>query len=323
MDSPNTYLIKRSGFFRELKRNNSKKKWYFEIKISPKNAPPPSVNIKPEDIVYIAETSGGIYAKGRVIESGSVKEFDSLSELLNFSKRYNDDKYWMQKIRQFSERNLENRNVKLRFHEYCVNQKLLKRTIPYNGPLEKYDASVNRGIATIFFKLTKNEGEYLENNPNYKLKKIDNLKSDIPGDLRLKVWSFFSQNSSIGHIVDIDHFVPKSVGGPGNIIENLVPYGFSLNRSKSDFIPRSFFEVVASKDYIKLFNHLKKDLDKILETKDKFIRPRKVQKSKEIAQQINSEISNWSDIDKIKQFYYKVNKEYNPDYVKLIKQLKL
>jgi hypothetical protein len=42
--------------------------------------------------------------------------------------------------------------------------------------------------------------------------------------------------------IDIDHHVPKSVGGPGNIIENLIPMGPSYNRAKSDSIPSYLFK---------------------------------------------------------------------------------
>ena len=116
-----------------------------------------------------------------------------------------------------------------------------------------------------------------------------------------------------------------------------------MNKTKQETFKRSDIETSLKKQFPNLSRlEIRKAIDAILDSiieavaldekvevrgfgtfSKKFIRPRKVHKSKEIAQQINSEISNWSDIDKIKQFYYKVNKEYNPDYVKLIKQLKL
>ena len=72
-NKPSTYLIKRSNVFRELKKGNSRNKGYFELIITDQDRSPPSNNIKKGDIVYIAETSGGIYAQGKVINSNKVK----------------------------------------------------------------------------------------------------------------------------------------------------------------------------------------------------------------------------------------------------------
>ena len=56
-----SYLIKRSNSFRDLKKNNSKKKGYFEITIRKDKMDPPSSILKNKDIIYVAETSGGIF----------------------------------------------------------------------------------------------------------------------------------------------------------------------------------------------------------------------------------------------------------------------
>jgi hypothetical protein len=314
-------LIKRSNSFRDLKKYNSKRKGYFEITIRNTKFFPPSIKLENNDIIYVAETSGGIYAKGIVTETCSVLEFDTVEEVLSFSKSFNDDSYWIDKIRNFSNKLLEDSNYKLRFHEYFIDQKLLKRTIPYNGPLKEYDASKKRGLAGIFFELRKEDIEYLKN-PDFNLKQVKKLKPEIPGDLRLKIHSFFNQNYSIGHLIDVDHFVPKNVGGPGNIIENLVPIGFSLNRYKSDSIPRSFFEIAINENYKLYFQDFEKEIFKILKNDQMFIRKSDSPESTDLARKINDEISKWKDIEEVKKFYYEVNKKFNPDYVELISQVK-
>ena len=253
-----SYLIKRSNSFRDLKKNNSKKKGYFEITISKNKRNPPSHKLKMQDIIYVAETSGGIYAKGEVIETFPVDVFSTIEEVLDYSKQFNDDSYWLDKIRLFKDKLSSDSNYNLRCHQYFINQKLIKRTIPYNGPLKKFDASIKRGLASIFFELKEKDVKYLNENPDYSLKQVKKLDPKIPGDLRLKIYSFFNQNYSIGHLIDVDHFVPKSAGGPGNIIENLVPIGLSLNRYKSDSIPRSFFEVALNEDFKRNFKAIKK-----------------------------------------------------------------
>ena len=315
-----SYLIKRSNSFRDLKKNNSKNKGYFEINISKDKRNPPSSKVKIGDVIYVAETSGGIYAKGEVINSLPVKEFGTIEELLIYSKKFNDDSYWLDKIRVFQEKLSKNKDVKLRCHEYFINQKLLPRTIPYNGPLQRYDASLKRGLASIFFKLNSIDVGYLKN-PDYDLKKVEKLDPKIPGDLRLKIYSFFNQNNSFGHLIDIDHFVPKSVGGPGNIIENLVPVGFSLNRYKSDSIPRSFFEVALEEEFKERFINHEKNILKILKDESLFISRKKSPESHEIAKQINASIYKWHDMERIKKFYYEVNKKFNPEYVKTLKTI--
>lgn len=321
LEKPKAYLIKRSNSFRDLKKNNSKRKGYFEITIRKTNHNPPSKKIKKDDIIYVAETSGGIYAKGNVIETCEVEEFTTVEEVLSFSKNFNDDSYWINKIREFSSKLSKNSNYKLKCHQYFINQKLLKRTIPYNGLLAKYDASVNTGLSRIFFELSKEDIDYIEK-PDYNLKQVKILKPEIPGDLRLKIYSYFNQNFSVGHLIDVDHFVPKSVGGPGNIIENLVPIGFSLNRYKSDSIPRSFFEVAINQRFKSHFILFEKEILNILKNDQKFIRKKEFPKSIDLAKKMNEKISKWENMEEIKKFYFEVNKKFNPEYAALIYEVK-
>lgn len=318
---PNFYLIKRSNSFRDLRKNNVKRKGFFEITIRNNVFLPPSAKIKPSDTVYVAETSGGIFAKGKVIESSKVLEFATVEEVLEFSNKFNDDQYWIHKIREFSKKLSTDSSYRLRFHEYFINQKVLKRTIPYKGPLEKYDASINWGMARIFFKLNDDDIEYLKN-PDCNLRDITEIRSEIPGDLRLKVHSFFNKHTNVGHIIDIDHFVPKSVGGPGNIIENLVPVGFSLNRYKNDSIPKSLFEVASTMTYQEHFKEILKEIRKIAQIDQDYISTSKHPKAKDVAMKITGIVNQWIDLDEIKSFYFSVNERFNPSYSEMIREIK-
>lgn len=317
-----SFLIKRSNSFRDLKKNNSKQKGYFEITISKDKRNPPSHKLKMHDIIYVAETSGGIYAKGKVVETFSVDVFSTIEEVLDYSKQFKDDSYWLDKIRLFKDKLSSDSNYKLRCHQYFTNQKLLKRTIPYNGPLKEYDASIKRGLASIFFELKEKDVKYLNENPDCSLKQVKKLDPKIPGDLRPKIYSFFNQNYSIGHLIDVDHFVPKSAGGPGNIIENLVPIGLSLNRYKSDSIPRSFFEVALNDDFKTIFKVFEKEILKLLKNNEKFIRKKDYPNSIDLAREMNAVVSEWKKMDEIKNFYFEVNKKFNPEYVELIHKVK-
>ena len=322
LEKPKSYLIKRSNSFRDLKKNNSKKKGYFEITIRKDKMDPPSSGLKNKDIIYVAETSGGIYAKGEVIKSSEVKEFKTIEGVLDYSKQFKDDSYWLWKIRFFKDKLSSDSNYVLKCHQYFVNQRLLKRTIAYNGTLRKYDASVKSGLARIFFELKDEDVKYLNENPDYSLKQVKKLDPKIPGDLRLKIHSFFNQNYSIGHLIDIDHFVPKSAGGPGNIIENLVPIGLSLNRYKSDSIPRSFFEVALNDDFKRNFKVFEKEILKLLKNDEKFIRKKDHPNLIHLAREMNAQVSEWKKMDEIKRFYFEVNKKFNPEYVELINKVK-
>ena len=91
---------------------------------------PPSSGLKNKDIIYVAETSGGIYAKGEVVKSSKVKEFKTIEGVLDYSKQFKDDSYWLEKISFFKDKLSSDSNYVLKCHQYFINQRLLKRTIP-------------------------------------------------------------------------------------------------------------------------------------------------------------------------------------------------
>lgn len=312
-----SYLIKRSNVFREIKKTNSPKKDYNDITISSKNLSPHSLKLRKGDMVYVAETHGGIYAKGVVIDNPEKpKVFERIEDVLEFCRNRNDESYWLDKIQQFNDKLKINSKTKLRFHEYLIKQELLERSIPYNGPLKKY---IQPGFAHTFIELTDEDLLFLKE-PDYRLKKINELSEKIPSDLRLKIYLFMNKNYSIGHLIDVDHFVPKNVGGPGNIIENLVPIGLSLNRYKSDSIPRFLFEVAISKNYIKIFSQHEKQINEILKKDEVFVTEKKSPKCKDLAREITSEIKNW-ELSKARKFYLEVLKSFHKDYAKSIKEM--
>ena len=149
--------------------------------------------------------------------------------------------------------------------------------------------------------MSKEDVKYLKE-PDYRLKAITDVTPNIPGDLRLKLYSLFNKNYSISHLIDIDHFVPKSVGGPGNIVENLVPIGFNLNRYKNDAIPRSLFEIATSDEYHSNFIDIQKEILKLSRLEDEFIKTNTYPKAKEIAQKITGNVNAWPDLNQIKRF---------------------
>ena len=85
----------------------------------------------------------------------------------------------------------------------------------------------------------QNSWRYLDE-PIQKFETNLELHENIPSALRLKIFDLCSLDADTAYY-DIDHFVPKSVGGPGNIIENLQPIGSSINRTKGDKVPSALF----------------------------------------------------------------------------------
>ena len=234
----NTYLIKRNPSFSNngiILKKTDKKKGYSEVLISADKKEPYPKELKLGDIILVAENESGIYAKGKVIETPTLQVFKNINELIEHAKKSKDEKFWMSKLIKFYDAKKVNSNSKLYFKEYYIEQTLLVRTIPLNGILSRLS---KKGLAASIIKLNEDEIKFISNPIFSETSKIE---SKIPSSLRMDLYSFFNKNYSISHWIDIDHFVPQSAGGPGNIIENLVPIGFSLNRYKSDSIPKGFF----------------------------------------------------------------------------------
>ena len=108
---------------------------------------------------------------------------------------------------------------------------------------------------------------------------------------------------SKSHIIDIDHFVPKSLGGPGNIEENLVPVGLSLNRYKSNQVPSGLFNYayLVSEDF-------RLRCSKIEIEQNKYY---KDAKSKGMAKIITAKINMKEELNEIRNIYREIKKFHN------------
>ena len=117
-------------------------------------------------------------------------------------------------------------------------------------------------------------------------------------------------NYKLSTWIDIDHFVPQSIGGPGNIPENLVPVGFNLNRYKSDLIPIGLF--YTAKNYPLLQMYCEKYF---FETKESFIKsPEITDKATKIIEKVKT-----MDMNSIRTFFKKVLEYHHPSYIEIIK----
>lgn len=302
------YLIKRNpDFTREgvIVKRNKLKQVYSETIVTNQKKMPLSKKLNRGDMIYVAETGYGIYAKGNIVELNDVLTFRTINEILEYyekSKR-KDAAYWIEKMKKLHEKKRESSNYVCRYHEYFVEQKLLRKTIPLEINIKRLSKP---GISGSFLKLTNDEVKQI-NNPIFD--NVTNLKSDIPGYLRMEIYNLFNEKLHIEHWIDIDHFVPKSIDGPGNIKENLVPIGLSLNRYKSNSIPSGLFKIALNYEDLKNLVPNDISINGLSYFRDK--------KHQDIANKITKVVNNW-EIEKARKFYSDVLKVHHREYWEII-----
>jgi hypothetical protein len=300
---PTTYLIKRSPDYTKngiIVKRTQKSKGYSESRI---NIDPFSNKLNEGDEILVAETDHGIYAKGIVRKINKVVEFRSVDHILSYYKdnKLKDSSYWMSLIQKLTESKKKNPDSVLKYQEYFIDQKMLEKVLPFSGSL-----ACLKKIQISIYKLKAKE---LENIINPPFQGINSLTSKIPNSLRLDLYSLFNHECKISTWVDIDHFVPQSLGGPGNIPENLIPVGLSLNRYKGNSIPIGLF-VIANE-----YKNLKKYCNNDNLKKDRiFLRDNE---AKDKAEKIISEVKRFS-IEEARSFFKKVLNYHHPEYVKII-----
>tara|TARA_B110000902_G_scaffold23067_1_gene25644 strand:+ start:129 stop:962 length:834 start_codon:yes stop_codon:yes gene_type:complete len=218
--------------------SNLKDDWYCMVA---KGRLPAGSKIQKDDEVLLAENGYGIFGRG-FVNLIIIKKFNNLTDFIFHAlhkSKIKDDAYWLSKIKEYGK--LNNNNIKLNLIEFTLVNTEQFDTI---FPLEKRF-------------LNESSWYYLED--NFKLRKPNKntiLTADIPSFLREKIYHMYKIKAS-EHVLDIDHFVPQSLGGPGNIIENLVPISASINRRKSNRVPSKLFQVGKDNFNIDLPNNFK------------------------------------------------------------------
>jgi hypothetical protein len=297
-----SYLLKRSPDFAPngviVKRSVSNK-GYSENSINKK---PPSAKLTPRDKIYVSETSYGIYAMGYVVDVHPIVEFTSPEQLLSYHAEHGlkDEVYWFNMARKLNEANREKPSV-LYYQSFVVDLKLFDRVRPLVGEL--------RALAKKRNTLTQLDKEMVRAIRDSEEAVSTELDGKIPGYLRLNLYALFNKKAGLGTWIDVDHFVPKSVGGPGNIAENLVPVGFSLNRYKGNAIPKGLFTMANEID--PLSKYVK---NVFLTSKADFLN---TVEAKESARKICDVVNSWP-IKESRKFYLNVMKQHHPDYSDLL-----
>lgn len=309
---PNHFLIKRSPAFSNtglIEKKNQKNKSYSETLFTDSQKQPLPKDLKVGDTIYVAETGWGIYATGKVTSVIEPEVCTSIEEILKLasSRKPKDEKYWLDKITRFHQENILDSKPKLafKFQEYFIDQKLLDRPLPLIDGLARLS---QKGLASAIIKLTDEEVAFIQK-PNYQPQSFA-LSTNIPYALKLDLYGFFNTNCAVQHFVDIDHFVPQSIKGPGNIIENLVPIGLGLNRYKSNSIPKGLF--LEAMNHSELNQMVKKEL---VNSKEDFLTDKD---AKDLALKITTTVNDWNDLNKIRAFYRSVLQHHFVDYVRIL-----
>lgn len=314
---PKTYLIKRKTDFAQygvIVKHNSKSKFYSNKGMKR----PSSLNLVEGDIIYVFQIEYGIYAKAVVLNVEEPIKFSNFDQILTYykQKKYSDTNWWfsiMEKLKKVQE---EGEQGFIWFHQWEVVLSILPNVISLNN--KGLEHLKKRGAQPT--QISKETIKWIEN----PIKEINQkISIKIPGELKYKIHYIFNHKIKASFFYDIDHLIPQSVGGAGNIPENLVPIGLGLNRYKKNSIPRGLFKYVF--ENFKELNELVKS-DKwekiikecnILLKEDRKIY--KTQKSKDLAKQIITLIHKIEDFNKIRKIYETIMKHHYPAYLEVIK----
>lgn len=290
----NKFLIKRNP-----KYNNKgyleydlKDTWKTEVTV--KKFPIKKESFIENSEVYVAESGYAVFGKGYATEISflEMNYLDLINFAFNKSKIKEETIFWHDRLRKC--------------HKYLISNRI---KIGKEGKIFK----------VLQFKLTHCtsfsipillDGRFLKQTTWYYLEKdfnleasgrlLNDLNEKIPGHLRSECFYRYSMNEKSDLLIDVDHFVPKSVGGPGNIVENLIPLGHKINIVKSNSIPSFLF------NYAEEFN-IRLPF-KITPRSDLYLRENI---HKEYAKRLVSEIN--SDFIKAKEIYLSIKKFHFPN----------
>jgi len=287
------HVIKRDSGL-NVTSNKKRKKgldWFTQTKIGSR---PLGSKCEIGDIAYIYIIDYGVVAKGEIRDI-KISSFSLLEDVFCFIKK--EAKY-------------KNTTGAKSFWGNEVINKLCSRT---DGKLNYYVLEVQIDLELLDEAILldpnnsklkgQNSWVYLDDPiEEYKIQSNE-LSPIIPPQLRQKIQIAFNSVSN-DFVYDIDHFVPKRWGGPGNIVENLIPLNLSTNRYKSDKIPSGLFYVASSNkkisdkiesEYFKEKYHKKNGFLKELEAKDD-------------AKKITNAVKDILSFEEIKTFYNDVRK---------------
>lgn len=289
------HLIKRNKNYSDtgVLDHKSGLSWFTETR---RNGTPAGYNCEIGETVWVAESGYAIYGKGVIKEKSKLYKFKSINDFLRKRSglKASDDKYAMNIINKIFEKSKSPFKY-LGCFEIAVDLEILERPIEISDRF-KWQST---------WYIVEDDYQFEDQESTSSI-----LTSHIPSALRSEVYYKLSKVAKI-HAIDVDHFVPKSLGGPGNIIQNLVPIGFSINRYKSNRVPKGLFVISNSDSYQSLNPMVPKSY---IDEKNELLEQSKY---KDATRKIIAEVNSW-EFDDLKKFYYKVLKHHHPEYAELL-----
>lgn len=288
------HLIKRNPSLSGAKKRffESEEVWFVQTK---KNGNPIGWRANRDEKIYLYETGYAVWAEGSIVETSPPIPFFNINDLLSYASpqrgqsSFKSIEYWGRIIIDVAYPFFSSAKQGEYFSVFEVraNMQALKEPIP-----------LPKNLTT-----GRSSWLYLKE-PIEKLRIKLELDTSIPTSLRRQVFDVCSLDPSNAYY-DIDHFVPKSIGGPGNIIENLQPIGSSINRTKSDDVPSSLFDVASAFGISTTAS-----LSKFRSTTPVFL---STMEAKNAARLLISQVNKMK-IDLVKSFYREVRRRHRPAF---------
>jgi hypothetical protein len=231
------HLIKRNpkknGVGHKRRRGTT---WFVNTSI---NRPAAGSKAEEGDTLYVYETGYAVWALGQITEVRN-REFRDIESILNFATSFGDEASSFSESKFWGPEILDKIWPKLRNErDLCVH------VLEVSAELDLLDVPIFPRLEYVHGRVSwRYLPQALISYPAELL-----VSPRIPSALRYSLYQAFNLHGQ-QHYLDIDHFVPKSVGGPGNIEENLAPVGLSINRRMSDDIPSAVFSVAHRCGYL-------------------------------------------------------------------------
>ena len=262
---------------------------------------PAGISASVGDTVYLYET-GFVYERGIIRKAEPTLEFSSLQDLVAYyhspENTYKNEVWWGQQILGKAYSAFQARK------KYFISIRIVETKIlrsPIFVGLKEYGGEIR-------WQHVKGEinelGTTLE------------LATKIPGSLKYKLIEQLNLSKERFHL-DIDHFVPSSLNGPGNIEENLVPLDLAANRGKGNKVPKGLFIVALQAPWSELLGDVTKrklptDYLSLSKSGDNFIND---EFAKSLAKVITTKINGAEiSLEDKRKFYSSIRKLHFPNF---------
>lgn len=257
------------------------------------------IRLNLHDVIWLMETGYGVYAKSKVVsisDTYNVKTLEKFDEIRKDNDPYLQYKYWDSVYEKLKKAIEKNKSLGIIF----VRHQIVDNTTHYH-------VFGRQGAQNDWITFTSKEERkkwISEQSPiNYAITNTRNNDSysRITPTVKFnvsRIWNIPSIDDK-----DFDHYIPASIGAPGIFEENVVPTFYSINRAKSNRIPKEFIETAfAYRTRLKISDITKKavdDWDRSIKRGSKF------SFQKILSKRIIFKIRNWSENEQ-RKFYLEV-----------------